>query len=90
VRDSQALTVPLEELSVSALEYRTDEDIPLGAGGEVIAELQAIVTEQPLRERTASALNVIGTPPKAFVSRSLGGSNVGSNGASTGSRNSKA
>ena len=41
----------LEELRLGALEHRIEADLALGAGSELIPELEALVREHPLRER---------------------------------------
>jgi DNA-binding SARP family transcriptional activator len=41
----------LEELRLTLLEERIDADIESGRAGEVVGELEALVGEQPLRER---------------------------------------
>jgi predicted ATPase len=41
----------LEELRVEAIEERIEADLACGRHGELIAELEALVGEQPLRER---------------------------------------
>jgi DNA-binding SARP family transcriptional activator len=40
----------LEELRLRALELRVDADLALGRAGDVVAELEALVAEHPLRE----------------------------------------
>ena len=42
---------PLEEQRLDALELRIDADLALGRHAELVAELEALVTEQPFRER---------------------------------------
>jgi len=45
-------TVPhLEQLRLQALEWRNDARLSLGRHGELLADLQALVAEHPLRER---------------------------------------
>ena len=41
----------LEELRLDALETRIDADLELGGAGELVPELEALVTQFPLRER---------------------------------------
>ena len=46
----------LEELRVVALEARLDADLACGRGAELVAELETLVREQPLRERLRGQL----------------------------------
>ena len=46
----------LEELRLTALEDRIDADLELGAYGELVAELERLVTDNPVRERLARQL----------------------------------
>jgi DNA-binding SARP family transcriptional activator len=46
----------LEELRLEALEERIDADLEQGAGGELVGELEGLVTEHPLRERLCGQL----------------------------------
>ena len=46
----------LEEMRLDALEARIDADLELGAGGELVGELEALVVEHPLRERLRGQL----------------------------------
>ena len=46
----------LEELRVVALEERIDADLALGRQAELVAELEALVDSQPLRERPRAQL----------------------------------
>ena len=46
----------LEELRVTALESRIDADLALGRHGELVGELQSLVSEHPLRERLRGQL----------------------------------
>ncbi len=41
----------LEELRLTALEERIDADLALGHHGDLVSELQLVVSQQPLRER---------------------------------------
>ena len=54
----QAEIARLEELRLMALEDRVDADLALGRGAELVAELEALVDEQPLRERLRGQLLV--------------------------------
>jgi DNA-binding SARP family transcriptional activator len=49
-------TQRLEELRLSALEDRIDADLELGRAAELVPELEALVREQPLRERPRAQL----------------------------------
>ena len=46
----------LEELRITAVESRIEADLALGRHGALIGELQALVTEHPLRERLRGQL----------------------------------
>jgi peptide/nickel transport system substrate-binding protein len=46
----------LEELRLSALEYRVEAELALDGGTETVAELEQLVAEHPLRERLLAAL----------------------------------
>lgn len=46
----------LEELRLAALEQRVDADLELGRHAEVVAELEALVRQYPLRERLRGQL----------------------------------
>ena len=46
----------LEELRLSALEQRIDADLELGGSLELVAELEALIAEHPLRERLRGQL----------------------------------
>ena len=48
----------LEELRLDALEERIAADLELGLGTELVAELEGLVTEHPLRERLRGQLMV--------------------------------
>ena len=53
---AQAEVVRLEELRLAALEDRIDADLARGRHGQVVAELERLVAEQPLRERLRGQL----------------------------------
>ena len=53
---AQAEIARLEELRLVCLEERIEADLALGAGSELIGELQRLVAEQPLRERPRGQL----------------------------------
>jgi DNA-binding SARP family transcriptional activator len=53
---AQAEIVRLEELRLRALELRIEADLAVGRAGEVVGELEALVRENPLRERLRAAL----------------------------------
>jgi predicted ATPase/DNA-binding SARP family transcriptional activator len=53
---AQAEIRRLEELRLSALETRIDAHLQLGLHGELIGELEAVLAEQPTRERLAGQL----------------------------------
>jgi peptide/nickel transport system substrate-binding protein len=46
----------LEELRLAALEERIDADLALGHGGDLVAELEALVAQHPYRERLRGQL----------------------------------
>ena len=46
----------LEELRLAALEARIDADLLLGRGGELVAELEALIATHPEREHVAGQL----------------------------------
>jgi DNA-binding SARP family transcriptional activator len=48
---AQAAIARLEEIRLAALELRIDADLALGRHDELVGELEALVAEQPLRER---------------------------------------
>jgi DNA-binding SARP family transcriptional activator len=52
----QADVARLEELRVAALERRIDADLELGVDGALVAELESLVAEHPLRERLRGQL----------------------------------
>jgi DNA-binding SARP family transcriptional activator len=54
----QAHALRLEELRLGALEARIEADLALGRHDELIPELEALVGEQPLRERPRAHLMV--------------------------------
>jgi predicted ATPase/DNA-binding SARP family transcriptional activator len=53
---AQAEIRRLEELRLEALESRVDADLELGAHARLVGELQALLVEQPTRERVAGQL----------------------------------
>jgi hypothetical protein len=63
--------VRLEELRLEALEVRIDADLALGRHAALVAELEALATEHPLRERLRAqrmvALYRCGREPEALA-----------------------
>ena len=53
---AQSEIVRLEELRLAALEERIDADLALGRHGQLVAELERLVVEQPMRERFRAQL----------------------------------
>jgi predicted ATPase/DNA-binding SARP family transcriptional activator/Tfp pilus assembly protein PilF len=53
---AQSEVVRLEELRLTALENRIEADLMLGRHGQLVAELEQLVAEQPLRERLRGQL----------------------------------
>ncbi len=53
---AQAEIARLDELRLVCVEERIEADLALGAGAEVVGELQRLVAEQPLRERLRGQL----------------------------------
>ena len=53
---AQSEILRLEELRLGALEHRIDADLALGRDVELVAELEALVREHPLRERFRAQL----------------------------------
>jgi DNA-binding SARP family transcriptional activator/class 3 adenylate cyclase/tetratricopeptide (TPR) repeat protein len=53
---AQAAIAELEELRLTAIEERIDADLAIGRHAEVVAELQGLASEHPLRERLAEQL----------------------------------
>jgi predicted ATPase/DNA-binding SARP family transcriptional activator len=53
---AQGAVVRLEELRLGALEDRIEADLALGGGRDLVAELEALAVEHPLRERPRGQL----------------------------------
>jgi len=53
---AQAEIARLEELRLVCVEERVEADLAVGAGAELVGELQRLVAEQPLRERLRGQL----------------------------------
>jgi DNA-binding SARP family transcriptional activator len=53
---AQTEILRLEELRLGALERRLDADLALGRYGELVGEVQVLVSEHPLRERLRAVL----------------------------------
>ena len=53
---AQAEIARLEELRLVCVEERVEADLALGAGAELVGELQRLVADQPLRERLRGQL----------------------------------
>src|SRR5262249_42121070 len=53
---AQPAIVRLEELRVAAIEKRVEADLALGCHSGLVAELEALVAEHPLRERMRAQL----------------------------------
>ena len=53
---AQAAIALLEEIRLAAVELRIDADLALGRHDELVGELEALVAEQPLRERLRAHL----------------------------------
>src|SRR5438105_4946348 len=53
---AQPETARLQELRLEAVEARIEADLQLGGGGDLVAELRALVSAQPLRERLSALL----------------------------------
>jgi DNA-binding SARP family transcriptional activator len=53
---AQSEILRLEDLRLVALERRIDADLELGRDAEIVAELEALVREHPLRERVRAQL----------------------------------
>ena len=59
---AQAEIRRLEELRLEAVESRIDADLELGAGGELVGELESLVVQFPLRERLRGAADARALP----------------------------
>ena len=55
---AQAEIARLEEARLATLEDRTEAELRMGRGGELVAEIAQLVTEHPLRERLIAGLMV--------------------------------
>src|ERR1035437_8703950 len=53
---AQAEIARLEDARLATLEDRTDAELSVGRGAELVAELEQLVTEHPLRERLVAGL----------------------------------
>ena len=53
---AQAAIAELEELRLTALEERVDADLALGGRAELVAELERLIADHPLRERFRAQL----------------------------------
>jgi DNA-binding SARP family transcriptional activator len=53
---AQAAIARLEEIRLAAIELRIDADLALGRHAELVGEIEALVTEHPLRERLRGSL----------------------------------
>ena len=61
IRDNPTVSAEalrLDELRLDALESRIEADLTLGGGAELVAELERLVGEHPLRERLLGALMI--------------------------------
>lgn len=69
--DAQAERTRLDELRLAALQDRTDADLALGGGPELVPELRASLTAHPLSERLYGqlmrALHAAGRPAEALT-----------------------
>ena len=59
---AQAAIARLEELRLAALEKRIEAELALGRHADLVAELEALVAEHPLRERAARAADARAVP----------------------------
>jgi DNA-binding SARP family transcriptional activator/tetratricopeptide (TPR) repeat protein len=53
---AQAEIARLEELRLDAVEERIEADLDLGGGGELVGELESLISDNPLRERLRGQL----------------------------------
>ncbi|MEN8650667.1 AfsR/SARP family transcriptional regulator [Streptomyces sp. 21So2-11] len=68
---AQAQAVRLDELRLAALQDRTEADLALGGGPELVPELRELIAVHPLRERLYGqlmrALHAAGRPAEALI-----------------------
>ncbi|MGW4345526.1 BTAD domain-containing putative transcriptional regulator [Streptomyces sp. NPDC004690] len=69
--DAHAETARLAELRLTAVQDRVEADLALGGGPELVAELRALLADQPLAERLYGqlmrALHAAGRPAEALT-----------------------
>ncbi|MYX45198.1 AfsR/SARP family transcriptional regulator, partial [Streptomyces sp. SID89] len=69
--DAHAETARLAELRLTAVQDRVEADLALGGGPELVAELRALLADQPLAERLYGqlmrALHAAGRPAEALA-----------------------